>query len=172
MNHQSLAIQQFARTLRSLDACLRKAEAFAESRGFDVGNFVGQRLFPDMLPFVAQVRIATDMAKATAANLSGLPAPKHADDESSFPELHARIESVLGYLQGIPPEALEKTPGDALVNIPFPKGKALRADEYLFARQLPNFFFHVSMAYGLLRAGGVPLGKLDFIGTELSLFDA
>ena len=171
MNEFSQAVAQFARTLRALDAVLRKAEDFAKEREFPVDNFIQQRLFPDMLPFVSQVRIACDMAKAGAAKLSGQVAPKHADDETTFAELHARIESVVGYLDGIPAEAFAATTPQTVVTVPFPKDKAMHAGEYLFGRQIPNFFFHVTTAYALLRAGGVPVGKMDFIGNELELLD-
>ncbi len=171
MNDFAQAPAQFVRTLRALDTVLRKAEEYASERGFPVDNFIAQRLFPDMLPFVSQVRIACDMAKATTANLSGQAAPRHEDDETTFGQLHARIESVIGYLQSVPKEAFESMQPDNVVPIPFPKEKAMYAIEYLFGRQLPNFFFHVSMAYALLRVGGVPLGKADFIGADLQLLD-
>lgn len=165
-----LAIRQFARTLKNLDAIIGKAVAYAETRKFDVNNFVGERLFPDMLPFAAQVRIATDMAKAAAANLSGKEAPKFEDNEKTVEELRARIRKCISYLEGFSAADFEKVSPKTVIKVPFPQGKALYADEYLLGRQIPNFFFHVATAYNLLRQGGVDIGKLDFIGS-LDLLD-
>ncbi len=159
-----LAIRQFARTLRVLDAILAKAERYAAGRGFDVNQFIGMRLAPDMLPFVVQVRIACDHAKNAAANLSGKPAPKHEDDEKTFTDLHARIGKALAFIESLVEKDFEATPPDRLIALPTPKGKALRANDYLLSRQIPNFFFHVTTAYAILRHGGVDLGKTDLLG--------
>lgn len=165
-----LAIRQFARSLKNLDAILEKAVRHAEARKFDVNNFIPARLFPDMLPFVAQVRIACDTAKAAAANLSGKEAPKHEDTETTFADLRARIGKCLAYLETFNAEDFAGTPARP-IRLPNRPGKALSADEYLFARQLPNFYFHVTTAYDLLRKGGVELGKADYLG-QLNFFDA
>jgi uncharacterized protein len=166
-----LAIRQFARSLKNLDALLGKAVSHAEARKFDVNNFCGVRLFPDMLPFTAQIRIATDMAKAAAANLSGKEAPKFEDNETTIEQLRARVRRCIAFLESFSPADFEKVTSKTTVKIPFPAGKALPADEYLFGRQVPNFFFHVVTAYNLLRQGGVDIGKMDFIG-DLPLQDA
>lgn len=166
-----LAIRQFARSLKNLDALLGKAVSHAEARKFDVNNFCGVRLFPDMLPFTAQIRIATDMAKAAAANLSGKEAPKFEDNETTIEQLRARVRRCIAFLESFSPADFEKVTSKTIVKIPFPAGKALPADEYLFGRQVPNFFFHVVTAYNLLRQGGVDIGKMDFIG-DLPLQDA
>ena len=166
-----LAIRQFARSLKNLDALLGKAVSHAEARKFDVNNFCSVRLFPDMLPFTAQIRIATDMAKAAAANLSGKEAPKFEDNETTIEQLRARVRRCIAFLESFSPADFEKVTSKTIVKIPFPAGKALPADEYLFGRQVPNFFFHVVTAYNLLRQGGVDIGKMDFIG-DLPLQDA
>jgi uncharacterized protein len=166
-----LAIRQFARTLRNLDQVLSKAEEHAVSRGFDVDNFVNMRLAPDMLPLVVQIRIACDNAKAAAAGLSGRPAPKHEDNETKFEELHARISKCLAFIDSLTEADFAKTQPDQVVKLSYPAGKGLRAEEYLFGRQIPNFYFHVVTAYDILRLGGVPLGKADYLG-ELGLVDA
>jgi hypothetical protein len=165
-----LAIRQFARTLRNLDAILEKAQRHAQERKFEVNNFCTARLFPDMLPFVSQIRIACDHAKNAAAGLSGKEAPRHEDNETTFEDLRGRIARCLAYLDTFTAQDFEKTTAQTVVKIPFPPGKALRADEYLFGRQIPNFFFHVSTAYDLLRHGGVPIGKGDLLGA-LDLID-
>lgn len=166
-----LAVRQFARTLKNLDAILNKAEVYAQSRGFDVNNFIGARLAPDMLPLVVQVRIACDNAKAAAAGLSGRAAPKHEDNETNFEELHARIAKCLAFVDSLSEGDFAKTTASTSVPLGYPQGKALRAEEYIFARQIPNFYFHVTTAYDILRAGGVPIGKSDFLG-DLPLIDA
>jgi hypothetical protein len=169
MYHQ--AISQFARSLRNLDAALAKAERYAQGRGFDVNNFCGARLAPDMLPFAAQIRIACDHAKNAAASLSGNQPPRHEDDEVTVADLRGRIAKCLAYLEGFKPEDFAKMQPGTSIAVPFPKGKALAAEEYLWGRQIPNFYFHCCMAYAILRHGGVDLGKTDFLG-PLNLRDA
>jgi hypothetical protein len=162
MYHQ--AIQQFARTLRNLDAILGKAEAHAKSRNFDVNNFMTARLAPDMLPFVRQIRIACDHAKSAAQALSGKELPKHEDNEATFEDLHGRIAKCLGVIEGLQASDFEATKPDTIVKLPNRPGKGMRAGDYLWRRQIPNFYFHVTTAYALLRAGGVEIGKTDFLG--------
>jgi hypothetical protein len=159
-----LVIRQFARSLRNLDAVLEKTIKHAEARKFDVNNFIQARLFPDMLPFVAQVRIACDVAKTSAALLSGKEPPKHEDNETTVSDLRGRIAKCLAYLDSFTAADFEKTSAQTLVKLPNRPGKALYAEEYLLARQFPNFYFHVTTAYDLLRHGGVELGKGDYLG--------
>lgn len=166
-----LAIRQFARTLKNLDAILGKAVSYAEARKFDVNNFVNARLFPDMFTFASQVGIATDMAKAAAANLGGKEAPKFEDNEKTMEELRARIHKCIAFLESFSESDFQNVSAKTLVKVPLPPGKALNAEEYLFGRQIPNFFFHVTTAYNLLRHGGVELGKGDYIGS-LDLLDS
>lgn len=170
MQHYFLAIRQFARSLKNLDTILDKATKYAEARKFDVNNFLGARIFPDMLPFVAQVRIACDSAKAGAANLAGKEAPKHEDNETTVAQLRERIARCLAYLETFSAEDFAQTAGRQ-IKLPNRPGKALSADEYLFGRQIPNFYFHVVTAYDLLRAGGVEIGKGDYLGA-LNFVDA
>ena len=158
-------IKQFARTLRNLDAVLEKATKHAEARKFDVNNFCSARLFPDMLPFVNQIRIACDHAKSVAANMSGKEAPKHEDTETTMAELRARIAKCVAYLDTFTAADFERVKPDTMIRLPNRPGKAIAAQEYLYARQLPNFFFHVTTAYNLLRHGGVEIGKNDLLGT-------
>ncbi|HVZ73708.1 MAG TPA: DUF1993 domain-containing protein [Polyangia bacterium] len=158
------AIQQFARTLRQLDGVLEKAEAHARARGWDSSHFLTSKLAPDMFSLVRQVRIGCDHAKFTAAALSGTDAPKHEDNEQSVPELRARIEKCVAYLEGFKEADFAKTKGDQVIKMPNRPGKGMKADEYLWIRQIPNFFFHVTTAYDIIRAAGVEIGKTDFIG--------
>jgi hypothetical protein len=153
-----------ARTLKNLDAILDKAMKQAEARKYDVNNFCAARLFPDMLPFVAQVRIACDHAKSAAANLAGKEPPRHEDNETTVAELRGRIAKCLAYLDTLTASDFEKTKPDTLIRLPNRPGKAIPADEYLLARQIPHFFFHVTTAYDLLRHGGIEIGKADLLG--------
>jgi len=166
-----LAVRQFVKSLKSLDHILGKAVKHAQTKNFDVNNFFGTRLFPDMLPFSAQVRIACDNAKSAAALLSGKEPPKHEDNEKTIEELRARIGKCVAYLETFSASDFAKTNEKTIIQIPNPKGKALYAEEYLFGRQLPNFFFHVTTAYNILRLGGVDLGKMDYLGA-FNLMDA
>jgi hypothetical protein len=164
-------VKQFSRTLKNLDAVIDKATKYAEARKFDVNNFLTARLFPDMLPFVNQIRIACDHAKSAAANLAGKEAPKHEDTETTMADLRARIAKCLAYLDTFTAADFQNSKPDALIRLPNRPGKALPAAEYLYARQIPNFFFHVTTAYDLLRAGGLEVGKSDFLG-PLGFVDA
>ena len=157
-------VRQFVRTLKNLDAILEKATAHAQQRKFDVNNFCTARLSPDMLPFLVQVRIACDHAKTTAALLAGKEAPKHEDNETTMEQLRARIAKCVAYLDTLQESDFAATKSDTVIKLTNPAGKTLLADEYLLGRQIPNFFFHVTTAYALLRQGGVELGKKDFIG--------
>ncbi len=171
MQHYNLAVRQFERSLKTMDAVLDKAIKHAEARKFDPSTFCTMRLFPDMLPLLAQIRIACDTAKAAAANLSGKEAPRHEDNETTLAELRGRIARCLAYLETVTAADFERTTPQTLVKLQSPAGKALTADEYLFSRQIPNFYFHLTTAYDLLRHGGVELGKRDFLG-PLELVDA
>jgi hypothetical protein len=159
-----LVVRQFAVTLRNLDAILAKAEASAKERGFDVNNLFNARLAPDMLPFSVQIQVVCDTAKVTAALLSNKEAPRHADDEKTFEELRARIGKCLAFIDTFTEADFAQTRGDAVVNVPSRTPRRLRANDFLLSRQIPNFYFHVSIAYALLRQAGVNIGKKDFLG--------
>jgi len=154
----------FLRMLNNLDQFLAKAEENAKQRGFDVNLLVTQRLAPDMRPLSAQIQLASDSAKGAMARLSGGTPPAMPDTETTFAELRARIAKTIDYVKSVPAEAIDgseekdvvlKTPGG---DIPF---KGLN---FLTAFALPNFLFHVTTAYAILRHSGVPLGKMDFLG--------
>ena len=159
-----LAIRQFVRTLKNLDAIIGKAATYAETRKFDVNNFVGVRLFPDMLPFANQVRIATDMAKAAAANLSGKEAPKFEDNEKTIDELRTRIKKTIDFIKSVPASAFEGGE-DRDIKIVVPNRTfEMKGLTYLRGWVIPNVMFHVVTAYLILRHNGVDVGKRDFLG--------
>jgi hypothetical protein len=124
-----LVVRQFARTLKNLDAILGKTISYAQTRKFDVNNFCTARLAPDMLPFVAQIRIACDHAKMAAANLSGKEAPKHEDTETTVEELRGRIAKCLAYLDTFTAEDFARTNAQSMVKLARPPGATIKADE-------------------------------------------
>lgn len=164
MNHSvhDLVSTQFSRTLKALRNCLKKAQTHAVDRKFDENLFLQTRIAPDMFPLARQVQIACDTAKGTIARLSGKTAPSFADDEKTLTELMARIDKTLEYVQSAKPEdfADYKT---QKISFPWNPGPHLNGEDYLVSFALPNFFFHSSMVYALLRAGGVAIGKNDFL---------
>jgi hypothetical protein len=161
MSSASLPI--FKNMLGNLSQILGKAVVHAENRKFDPAVLLQCRLAPDMLPFTRQVLIACDAAKNGVARISGVEAPKFDDTESTFPELKARIQKTLDYLASVPAEKLDGTEDK---DVTFPVGKetrTMKAEAYLKQVVLPNFFFHVTMAYAILRHNGVELGKTDYL---------
>ena len=162
MNHND-AIRLFAKTLQNLEQCMDKATAYAKAKSFEVDVLAQARLAPDQYAFVRQVQSACDQAKYAAAYLGGNQAPSHPDTEQTFAELRHRIEKCLGFLETVQAKDLVGAE-DRRVAPPWLGGKWLRGDDYLLQIALPNFFFHATMAYAILRHNGVPLGKLDYIG--------
>ncbi len=159
------SVPVFVRMLTNVGAWLDKAEAHAAAKKFSSTNYLAMRLTPDMLPFSAQIGIATDTAKFAVARLAAVDPPKWPDDEKSLPELRARVQNALDYLQSIPAAKLEGAESRE-VQIPMGPGRTVKLTgaAMLHGFSLPNFFFHVTMAYALLRAGGVELGKTDYLG--------
>lgn len=164
-------IQQLNKTLGNLDAILGKATEHAAARNFPVDNFMNARLAPDMLPFSRQILIACDTAKFVAASLAGQDAPKFDDDEKTVADLRARIAKTTAYLATFHAADFAQVTEVTPIKVPYPAGKKMLAQAAILSRALPNFFFHVTTAYALLRAGGIPLGKTDYLGA-LEMFDA
>ena len=162
----SASVPIFKRQLGALLSWLDKAEAHAAARKFDPANYLQLRLAPDMLPFVSQIRIAGDTAKGCAARLAGQEIPKFEDNEASLVELRERVRRTLDYLESVPASAIDGSEAREIV-LPMRNRDPIRftGETYLRHWALPNFFFHVSMAYALLRHAGVELGKADFLGT-------
>jgi uncharacterized protein len=162
----SASVPIFNRQLTALLAWLDKAEAHAAARNFDANNYLQLRLAPDMLPFVAQIRIASDTVKGCAARLAGQEIPKFDDNEASLADLRVRVRKTLDYVNSVPASAIDGSENREVV-IPLRNRDPLvfTGEVYLRHWALPNFFFHVSMAYALLRHAGVELGKSDFLAT-------
>ena len=156
-------VPTFIRMLGSLKTIVKKAETFAETKKFDTTVLLNSRLAPDMYNFTKQVQVATDMAKGCAARLTGVEPPKYEDNEKTIQEVYQRIDKTIAYLSTFKPEAF-KGCEDRRVMMPWAPGKYMMGAEYADEMALPNFYFHVSMAYALLRHNGVDLSKGDFIG--------
>ena len=157
-----LTVPVFTRALKALSGLLDKAVAHAGEAGAEA--LLANRLAPDMHPLSKQVQIACDGAKLCVARLSGTEAPVNEDTETTIPELKARIASTLDFIGSVPRNAIDGQEERDVV-LKFPGGEwAFKGQAYVVGFALPNFFFHVTTAYGLLRQAGVPLGKRDFLG--------
>ena len=163
-------IPQFTKMLRNLDKWLDKAVAHAQAKSFDPQVLVQSRLAPDQYALVRQVQAACDAAKTAAARLTGEEPPKHPDTEQTLEEIRARIRTCITYLESKKPEQFAGA-DTRPVALPFIPGKLILGADYVHELSLPNFYFHLSMAYAILRHNGVDLGKTDFIGS-LKLKDA
>ena len=150
--------------LTNLSAILDKAAAQAATKRFDSAVLAQARLFPDMHPLARQVQFACDTAKGAAARLAGIDVPKHEDTEVTLAELKARIAKTLDFLKSVTAAQLKDTESRA-IEIKFTNGSwKFIGIAYLTEFVLPNFYFHVSMAYALLRKNGIEIGKSDFLG--------
>jgi hypothetical protein len=156
----------FTRMLTNLGAILTKAEEDAATRKIDPAIFLAGRLAPDMLPLTRQIQIASDAAKGCIARLADMEVPGFPDTETDFAGLQARIAKTLAFIQTAPQDKIDGTEARAIV-LKFP-GRELNfsGQDFLFHFALPNFFFHVTTAYAILRHAGVPVGKMDYLGGQ------
>lgn len=159
-----MTVPVFTRMLTNLLAIMDKAEVDAAERKFDTLVLSNMRLAPDMLPFRAQVMIATDHVKGCVSRLAGRDVPSWPDTEESFEELRGRIQKALDLLATIKPEDLDGGDTREVTLKLGGKDVVTTGQAYLTERALPNFFFHVTTAYAILRHAGVPVGKRDYIG--------
>jgi len=156
-------VPQMSKMLTNLNRWLDKAVAHAEAKKFDPAVLLSARLAPDQYPLLKQIQAACDSAKSAAAHLSGQTQPKHPDTEQTLEEIRARIATCLAYLATFKAsdfEGAETRP----VSLPFLPGKVILGADYLNEMALPNFYFHITTAYAILRHNGVNVGKIDFIG--------
>lgn len=162
----SASVPLFVQMLTSMSQWLDKAQAHADAKKFDASVYLTMRLAPDMLPFPRQIQIATDNAKGCVARLAGVEIPRFEDTEASLAELKTRITKTLDFIRSVPAEKFAGAETRA-IEIPRRGGAPLRFDgeTYLKHFALPNFFFHATMTYALLRHAGVDLGKADFLGS-------
>jgi hypothetical protein len=161
------SIRQMNKMLGQLDAWLVKATEYAQKKAFDANTLLVSRLAPDQYPFVRQVQLGCDHAKFAPARLTGKEAPKHADDEQTIDGLRNRIRSVRTWLDGFNAtdfEGAEKR----VVTYQRWEGKVMMGEDYLLEHAMPQFYFHLTHAYAILRHNGVDIGKMDYLG-QLSL---
>jgi hypothetical protein len=159
-----ISVASFSRTLQSLSGILDKAIAYAAAKNIDGKVLVDARLFPDMFPLSRQVQIACDFAKGCSARLAGVEVPKYEDNESTLEELKARVAKTLSFIGTIRPEQLKGAEDRTITHEMRVMTLKLPGLQYLTGFALPNFYFHATTAYALLRHNGVELGKRDFIG--------
>ena len=158
------SVPVYTQMLGALDKILEKAEAYAEARKFDARVLVQARLFPDMLPLASQVRIACDAARAGTARLAGIDFPRYEDNEQTLAELRQRIAGTLAFIAGVPRESVAGQE-ERDITIPLRDRKVeMKGQAFLLHWSLPNFFFHVTTAYDILRHSGLEVGKSDFLG--------
>ncbi len=160
----SASVPVYTHTLANLERMLDKAEAHAAAKKFDPTVLLGMRLAPDMLPLTKQVQIACDAAKLSVARLAGIESPKFEDNEASIADLKARVRKTIEFLKSVP---AEKVNGSEKREVSVPRRDGdmkFDGETYLKHYALPNFFFHVTTTYALLRHNGVELGKADYLG--------
>ena len=160
----SASVPVFVRMLGNLVGWLDKAESHARERKFEPSVYLGARLAPDMLPLPSQIQIACDAAKFCVARLAGVEAPPFPDEEKTVDDLRQRVRKTIDYLQSIPPAQIDGSDARE-ISVPRRAGSiTMTGEAYLKTFALPNFFFHVTTTYALLRHNGVELGKADFLG--------
>ena len=163
----SASVPIFVRQLGNLVAWLDKAEAHAAAKKFEPAVLLAARLAPDMLPFPQQIQIACDAAKFCVSRLAGIDAPAFADDEKTLDELRQRVRKTIDYLQSVPAAQIDGSDARE-ISVPRRAGAlTMTGETYLKHYVLPNFFFHVTTTYALLRHNGVELGKTDYLGATL-----
>ena len=155
---------RFANILRNLSTLLDKAEAHCAAKKIDAAAITTYRLFPDMFPFTRQVQIACDSAKGAVARLAGVDIPKHEDTEQTFGDLKARIAKTIDFIESVPASKVDGTEDKEIVLQMRAGERRFKGMQYLLGHAYPNFYFHVTTAYNILRHNGVEIGKADFIG--------
>jgi hypothetical protein len=156
-------IAQCTQSLKNLETCLDKADRYAVAKKFDTGVLMTSRLAPDMQPFTYQVQSACDYVKAAAAWLSGQTPPRHEDNEQTMDELRARVQKTVAFAESVK-EAQYAEASKTKVKLSWAPGKIIGGEDYLLQMTIPNTFFHIAMAYAILRHNGVEVGKQDFLG--------
>jgi uncharacterized protein len=160
-----VAVPPFLQTLGALSSVLGKAEAHAGAKKFDPALLLASRLAPDMFPLSRQVQIACDFAKSTVARLAGIAVPSFADEEKSLADLRSRIAKTLDYVRSFKPSQIDGSEERDVTITLAGKPVTFKGQPYLVHFVLPNFYFHATVAYAILRQDGVELGKRDFMGS-------
>ena len=158
------SIPRFVNILGNLSNILDKAQAHVDARKLDASALTTYRLFPDMFPMARQVQIVCDTAKGVIARLAGVEIPKDEDNEKTFAELKARIAKTIAFMQSFKPEQIDGTEDKAIVTKRGDKETHYKGMQFLLGHAIPNFYFHVTTTYNILRHNGVEIGKRDFLG--------
>lgn len=158
-----ITIPTFIKALHNLNKCIDKGVAHSEAKKFDFEVLLNSRLAPDQLNFIRQIQIASDTAKLCASRLTGKEAPVWEDNEKTLPEVKARIEKTIGYLNSFTAKDFDGAEKKT-VTTPRWEGKYLTATEYALEHAVPNIYFHITTAYSILRHNGVDIGKKDYLG--------
>jgi hypothetical protein len=156
-------IRQMKKMLAQLDKWLDAAAAQAQAKAFDPNVFIGLRLSPDQFPFVRQVQSACDTTKYAAARLTGKEAPSNPDTEQTLDDLHARVRTAIAYLETFSAKDFDGA-GARVISQARWEGKVMSGADYFLEHAVPNFFFHITHAYAILRHNGVNIGKRDYLG--------
>ena len=159
-----LTVPAFRRGFASLSAILTIGETYARDQGISEADLLGCRLIEDMAPLTAQVQRASDTAKSAMVRIGGVPMVSMADEESSFAELQQRIAATLAFLDGVPRDAIDGREGAPVTLVTPSQTFEFTAQSYVLGFVLPNFYFHLTTAYAVLRMRGVPIGKMDYLG--------
>lgn len=163
MTYRQATVSAFVRMLTNLSGILDKGAEYAHDKKFDESILLNSRLYPDMYPLLKQVQVATDMAKFCVARLTNEEAPRFTDDETNFAQLKDRIANTIAFIAGVSEAAFEGA-ADREIILPWMPDKPMKGEFYVLHFAQPNVYFHLTMAYAILRHNGVPLGKMDFIG--------
>ena len=158
------SVPRFVNILGNLSNILDKAQAHVDAKKLDVASLTGYRLFPDMLPMTTQVLIACDTAKGVVARLAGLEIPVYEDTEKTLADLKARIAKTIAFIQSVSAEKIDGTEDKAIVTKRGDKETHYKGMQFLLGHAIPNFYFHVTTTYNILRHNGVEIGKRDFLG--------
>lgn len=158
------SVPVFIRHLGNLSEILRKALAHADERAEAPSLLLEARLAPDMFPLPRQIQSVSDTSKGAAARLAGIEVPSFPDTETTFEELQERIARTIAFLRSVPAEKFDGSEDREVILRPRGNEMRFSGQDYLLNFALPNFFFHVTIAYALLREQGVPIGKMDYLG--------
>lgn len=158
------SVPRFVNILGNLSNILDKAQAHVAAKKLDETTLTTYRLFPDMFPMARQVQIACDGAKGVVARLAGVEIPVHEDNEKTLAELKTRIAKTIAFVQSLTPEQIDGTEDKAIVIVRGDKETRYTGMQFLMGHAIPNFYFHVTTAYNILRHNGVEIGKRDYIG--------
>ncbi len=158
------SVPRFVNILNNLSGILDKAQAHIDAKKIDVSVLTTYRLFPDMLPMTTQVLIACDAAKGVVARLAGIEIPVYEDNEKTLAELKARIARTVDFIQSVTPAQIDGTEDKDIVTKRGDKETHYKGMQFLLGHALPNFYFHVTTTYNILRHNGIEIGKRDFLG--------